>query len=261
MNELRIRFSYRNGTADENRLDLYDGTVSMGGVARVLTIATHAFVNGEVRTRGDLAHGATLYLKPPKRGSFEFDAVVVWVLGATSSGVFYDFLKYCFSEAVGIPDAAEKDSAALWRRIEPTLGELPAVLENPLRDVHRPIRQQPSMTLTVQRPRGEELITFDARTDSYLQPHDEPLMSPVTGNVTRYNTLSRWGKIYSGAEGRVVSFLLDESISERERSLITWSLHESNLGRAGKLLIGGKSVVTPSGFVKRYNVDSVGVAP
>jgi hypothetical protein len=60
MAELRLKFRYEHGTADSNRLQLYDGSTSISGLARALTIATHAFVNGEVRTRGDLAHGAKL---------------------------------------------------------------------------------------------------------------------------------------------------------------------------------------------------------
>ncbi len=256
MSELRLKFVFEKGTADKNWLDLYDGSVSLQGIARALTITTHAFLNGEVRTRGDAAHGAKFFLRPPQRGSFIFDTVI-WISGAVASGIFYDYVKYTFHEATGIDDKFDNASPALQKRIEPTLGELPAVLESSLQDVHRPIRVEPKMTLKVMRPRGEILATFDSKTSSYLQPREINVTHPIVGNVTRYNTLSRWGRFFDKSEGRTVSFYLDPAVSERERSLITWSLHEANLNREGTLYLSATAIVTPTDYIKRYNVSQV----
>jgi hypothetical protein len=258
--EYRFKFTYSGGVADKNRLDLYDGSVSLEGIARALTITTHAFINGEVRTRGDAANGASFYMNPSRPGSFVFE-VVVWMAGAASSGLFYDFVSHSFKEAVGWSDESTRPRRALSERIEPTMGELPAVLESPLKDVHRPIMRNPEMTLRVGRPRGEELITFDTYTGNALQPSIVNLSDPVVGHVTRYNTISRWGRFFDRSSRRVVSFFLEAGVSERERSLITWSLHEANLNRDGSLYLYATAVTTSSGIIKRYNVSSVSDRP
>jgi len=260
MQELRLKFVYRHGDADDGQLNLYDGAKSLEGIARALTIAVHAFANGEVRTRADVAHNAELYIRSPQRGSFVYEAVIF--LGvAVASGVFYDFIKHTFNEAVGhILD--EPQNRALAARIEPTMGELPAVLENALIDVHRPLMRSPKMTLTVTRPRGEELVTFTNATGQTLQPQEVGVPDPIIGHVTRYNTISRWGRLYDFSERRVVSFLLSQDLTETARSLVTWSLHENNLGREAKLYMRGTALVSPmQQRIKRYQISQVSDKP
>lgn len=260
MPELRIKFVYERGTADGHRLDLYDGAKSLEGIARTLTITTHALLNGEIRTRADAAHGAELYIHAPRSGSFIYEASI-FIGGAVSSGIFYDFLKYTLKEAIGRLDD-EPIRPSLQDRIEPTMGELPAVLENALLDVHRPLMQEPEMILKVTRPRGEVLAVFDRETGLSLLPRSETLDEPVLGNVTRYNTLSRWGKLYDRSEGRVISFHLSEDLTARERALITWSLHESNLRREHYLYFSVIALRSASqNRTKRYTITRVSRTP
>jgi len=261
MSEIRLKFMYEHGSADRHLLDLYDGAVSLGGIARAMTLATHALVNGEIRTRGDAAHGAKFYLRPAQPGSFVFEALISMAAVVCTSAVFYNFIKQAFQAAVGGPDNASELPPAVQKRIEPTLDELSTVLEPSLIDVHRPIYQAPEMTLKVMRPRGEVLVVFDQHTHAYLQPKTVTVHHPVAGNVTRYNTNSRWGRFYDKAAGRTVSFFLSEDISERERSLVTWSLHESNLLREGTLYFSATANVTPTNRVKRYDVTHVHEKP
>lgn len=261
MPDFRLKFRYENGSAADGQLDLYDGAVSLEGIARAITITTHALLNGEVRTRADAAHGAEFHLRAPQRGSFVYEAAI-FVAGACSSGLFYDFVKYAFREAVGkFDELTDPPRPSLQDRIAPTMGELPAVLESALIDVHRPIRQQPEMTLSVTKPRGEVLVEFDSQTGLYLQPRTVAMPDAVVGTVTRYNTVSKWGKIYDRSEGRIISFFLSPDLTQRERSLITWSLHESNLHREGTLYLRATAVVSPSDRVKRYNVSRVSETP
>ena len=179
------------------------------------------------------------------------------MVDACAAGLFYDFVRHTFREVVGSAQDDADLQNGLLKRIEPTMGELPTVLEGPLREVHRPIREHAEMTLTIEGPRGEQIITFDANTNAALQSQIVDLPDLIYGNVTRYNTLSRWGKAYIQSEHRVVSFVLGEGLSEHERSLITWSLHERNLNREGRIRFQGSAVVSPSGKVKRYNVSNV----
>ena len=260
MSEIRVKFRYERGTADDNRLNLYDGAKSLEGIARALTITIHACLNGEVRTRADSATGAELYIRAPQSGSFIYEASI-FVGGAISTGIIYDFVKYAFNEAVGLHED-EPQRKSLRDRIEPTIGELPAVLETALIDVHRPMLQEPEMKLLVTRPRGEILAEFTQETGLYLQPQTIALPEPVIGNVTRYITISRWGKLYDRSEKRIISFLLNPDLKERERSLITWSLHESNMNRDGRLYVKASAVVSPTQQrTKRYLISKVSQEP
>lgn len=260
MKELRIKYHYEHGIADTGRLDLYDASEALRGIARASSIITHAYLNGEVRTQGNAAKGAKFYINTPKRGSFTYEAVI-WFSGAVAGGVFYDFVKYAFNEAVGKINQEEDYRKALSERIEPTIGELPAALESPLDEIHRPIRQDKEIILTVARPRGEKLAVFDSDTALYLLPVTVPAPHPISGNVTKYNSLTGWGKFYDLIEGRTVSFNIDVKSSERQRSLITWSLHENNMGREGKLYLDATAIVTTHGKIKRYNVLNVDDKP
>lgn len=233
MSELRIKYKYEYGIADTGRLELYDAAIALRGISRASAIITHAFINGEVRSHGEAAKGAKFYINTPKRGSFIYEATIFFSV-TVSSGLFYDFIKYGFNESVG-KFGNDDYYKSLNERIEPTIGELPAVLESALDEVHRPIKQDNEMQLTVTRPHGEKLAVFDSDTAVYLMPSTVPAPHPISGNVTKYNSLTGWGKFFDVIEGRTVSFSIALDSSERQRSLITWSLHESSLGREGLL--------------------------
>ena len=260
MSELKINFKYEHGSADTGKLDLYDASVALNGISRSLSIITHAYINGEVRTHGEAARGAKFYINTPKRGSFIFEAAIFFG-GSVVGGVFYDFVKYALNEAVGKIDKTENYSKALLKRIEPTIGELPAVLESPLYDVHRPIRKEYEITLTASRPRGEVLALFDSDTALYLLPTTVDAPHPISGNVTKYNSLTGWGRFFDITEGRIISFNISLDSPDYQRSLITWSLHEHNMGRSGALYLKAKAVVTPSGKIKRYIVKEISNTP
>lgn len=260
MPELKIKFHYERGLAESGRLELYDAAIALKGIARASTIITHAYLNGEIKTRGDSAEGAKLYIDTPKRGSFVYEAAI-WTAGALTSGIFYDFIKYGFTEAVGKFNDTDDYSKALNKRIEPTIGELPVILESALEEVHRPIRQDRDIVLTVTRPRGETLAEFNADTLQYLMPTTVPAPHEISGNVTKYNSLTGWGKFFDLIEGRTISFNIDLNSTERQKSLITWSLHENNMRRNGLLYLSANAVIAPSGRIKRYIVHGVSDNP
>lgn len=255
MAELKLRFHYEGGIAESGRLELYDAAIALRGIARTSSIITHAYLNGAIRTHGDGAEGAKFYIDTPKRGSFVYEAIV-WTAEAINSGLFYDFFKYGLNETVG-RNGDNGNSKALNTRIEPTIGELPMVLESALQEMHKPIREDDAVKLVVTKPRGEELAVFDSETGIYLLPSTVPAPHVISGNVTKYNSLTGWGKFYDLVERRTISFNIDLSSSEREKSLITWSLHENNMKRTGLLYFGANAVVSPTSRVKRYIVHHV----
>jgi hypothetical protein len=257
--ELKIKYHYEKGIADTGKLELYDAAIALKGISRASAIITHAFLNGETRTYGGAAKGAKFYIYTPKRGSFVYEAAIFFA-GSVSSGLFYDFVKYGYNEAVGKHDD-EAYTSALDKRIEPTIGELPVVLESALDEIHRPIKQDDEIQLTIARPRGEILAVFDSDTAQYLLPSTNPAPHPISGNVTKFNSLTGWGKFFDLIEARTVSFKLNLNSIERQKSFITWSLHETNLGRKGLLYLRANAVIAPSGKIKRYLIMDVSNTP
>ncbi|MDO8281724.1 MAG: hypothetical protein Q7U10_03720 [Thermodesulfovibrionia bacterium] len=209
--------------------------------------------------RNWLISGGALYINTPKRGSFIYEAIIFFS-GSVTSGVFYDFLKYGFNEAVG-KFGNDDYYRPLNDRIEPTIGELPVALESALDEIHRPIKEDKRIELTISRPRGEELAVFDTHTAQYLMPSTIPAPHVISGNVTKYNSLTGWGKFFDLIEGRTVSFNIDLSSSERQKALITWSLHENNMKREGRLYLSANAVIAPTRKIKRYIVHKVSDSP
>lgn len=265
MPEYRLKAVYEHGSADNGQLDLYDASVSLQGLARALTIATHAYVAGEVRYRATTAAGTKIYLEPAARGSFieairiVIDNEVVKGLGYGVAGnALYDFIKWALRSGYG---AFQEPPANIKKRIEPVIGELPVALEQPLQLMHRPIYKNKRITLSLDRARGERLITFDQQSAEALAIVESGPEHDIVGNITRFNVLSSWGRLFDRDEGRTISFKLSEALSPEERQLVTWSLDEVNNDRDGTLYFDVNATRTPSGEAKRYLVTAIRQAP
>lgn len=271
MTVIRCRVSYHNGDAEQGRLELYEAGRSIQGLARALSITTHALLHdGEVRAHGDRADGATIYVQPSQRGSFvEQVAVViadpfVQAIGSSVIGAaFYDILRTGWSHATG--HSAEPQTPTLQRmaeRRQEILEELAAGLERPLEELHRPIKRQPVIEIKVTKPRGEALIRLDDETRQYVSTRTQgDDVNNLKGNVTRYNILSGFGRFYNDGDGVTVPFNLAEDLPAREVQLISWSLDQANRGSSGKVLFDVVPVVNARGIVRRYLVKAVRDVP
>ena len=265
---------YEGGDADENRLDLYDGTASIQGVAQAMQIATHAFVNGKLITKAPALKGAKLYLKPSKPGSFLVDIGVFitanpeitlasgGIFAAYTANPFYDFLKMIFGKANGSIDIDPETPSVLKAldRQEPFFDEVAEVMEGSLQRAHRPIGEGVDQIL-IDRPRSG-LVILDENTKDWVNTRDvTPIDNNLTGNVTRYNAITRNGRIYVDQLNRIVPFRLGEAFPLAVLGSLTWSLHGSNSGLGGtqelpkKLTFGAEKVLSASGSVKRLIVS------
>lgn len=265
MPEYRLKAVYEHGPADNGQLDLYDASVSLQGLARALTIATHAYVTGEVRYRATTAAGTKIYLEPASRGSFieairiVIDNEVVQGLGYGVAGnALYDFIKWALRSGYG---AFQDPPPNIKRRTEPVIGELPVALEQPLQQIHRPIYKNKRITLSLDRARGERLITFDHQSAEALAIVESGPERDIVGNITRFNVLSSWGRLFDRGEGHTVSFKLSEVLSPEERRLVTWSLDEVNNGRDGTLYFDVNATRSTAGEAKRYLLTAIRAIP
>jgi hypothetical protein len=257
----RIRIRYQGGTADNQELELYDGTTSIHGFAQALQITTHAYLHNEIVTRATALRGARYFLRPAKPGSFISEFVVLieqypatsTLVGAIGAPVFYDFIKISMRKAAGLfaeDEPETKHVSDLLDRQEPFFDELAEVLEGSLQRAHRPIGDSVT-TATLERPRAE-LIVFNAETKGWVNTRDEmPESEDFSGNVTRYNAITRNGRAYINQIGRIVPFKLDPEFPIGKLGFLTWSLHGRNTDIENQLKFVVREVKSASDRIKR----------
>jgi hypothetical protein len=264
---VRMHFKFDGGSATDGMLDIYDASIAMRGMSRSLNILTHAFLNeGQVRHRGDHAKGARIFVHPPTRGSYDqLVSIVLSVqaLGDLTVGVagaaLWDVTKWAYAKVVG-KDEPPSTPAGRRRveRIEPTFGELNDALQPAVRELHRPIQDDPEIELDLIRPRVGKILTFDRETLGYIaqtiQADDDILIS---GNITRYNILSGYGRLYDDKAGQTVAFEAIRGLSPAKRNLLTRSLDQSQRRDGGKLLLTVSASRDSRGELVKYVVKDV----
>lgn len=258
IHQFGLKLRFQGGDADRHLLELYDGTMSLHGFAQALQIATHAYLNAEVTNRATALKGATFYLKAPRQGSVLTDFVaVIEKYPATvtvSAAAFYDFLKFSIGRATG-SQQAEPENAYVrkrWERDEPFFDDLAEELEGCLQRAHRGIDEGNVVKATIERPKGEGLLVFNKQTSMWVNTREEkPDIYELSGNVTRYNTMTGNGRVYITELKRIVPFRPAPEFPFIKRGLLSWSLHEGNLARADALQFQAKKVESAQGEVKR----------
>jgi len=255
-----FKIRYKGGIAEDHRLSLYDGTASIHGIAQALQISTHAYLNDEIVTRATALNGANFLLRPARQGSFLFDIIMqVEKYPATSSAVaaisapvIYDFMKVVFKRATGDVNA-EPETNHIERLIEnrePFFDELSETLEGSLQRAHRPIGSDIN-NISVERARGP-LFSFDIETQDWVNTNEEDSEDEIfTGNVTRYNSISRNGRAYIEQLNRVIPFKPQKNFPVANLGNITWSLHGSNTDLSNLVEFKGHRIKSANGKTKR----------
>lgn len=269
-NNHKLKIRYNGGDATENRIELYDGSTSIQGFAQALHIATHAFVNGSTIHKAPALKGAQVYLNPAKSGSFLVDISIAiskdpavalsagGIFAAYTAAPFYDFIKMIFGKAVGNADE-EPETPAVRKALEkhePFFDEVAEIMEGSLQRAHRPIGEGVGY-VTVERARSS-LLQLDENTKDWVNTNNiVPPNGSLCGNVTRYNSITRNGRMYVDEFNRVVPFRIGEDFQLSTLGLLTWSLHGSNSGLGGtielpkKLNLDAAQVQSSTGRVKR----------
>lgn len=266
MTKITFAIKYHYGDAEQGRLDMYDAAVSFQGFAKALSITAHALLNdGEIRRKGHSIQGGELYINPSRKGSFE--QIVTFIItnpesigASVAAAAFYDLIKWTWSKTLDLvyePETAHVKK--LSERIEPFIGEMEEVLEVPLEQAHRPIKQNPEMVIALKRQRVGEVVRLDAETLKSVSLRTEPEVTEnIKGNITRYNILSGYGRFYDDDLERTVSFKVEEDVSSTQKQLLTWSMHYAQESEGGgKILIDAKRILTARGVVKRYVVSGI----
>lgn len=267
MKEIKFKISYRKGEADSGRLDMYDASTSLQGFAKALSITTHAMLNdGEIKKKGNRIEGAKLYIHPSRKGSFEelltlaIEEKVALSIGlSVVANVFYDLIKWTWSQTLEkTHEPSTPQVKKLRDRVEPFIGEMEEALETPLEQAHRPIKLNENMTISIVRSKVGDVVTLDQNTlKSVSLSTENNLITGITGNVTRFNILSGFGRFYDDSLDKTVSFKLQDRITSKQKQWFPWSMYHAQNGDGGKIQLEVKRVMSAKGAVKRYLVYGV----
>ncbi|MDA9553628.1 MAG: hypothetical protein P8O77_03850 [Emcibacteraceae bacterium] len=109
-----------------------------------------------------------------------------------------------------------------------------------------------SAALQFQFPLVRLHTSFDQDTQDWVNTRNEmPYEDIITGNVTRFNSITRNGRIYVDQLQKVVPFKLDVDFPIVTVGLLTWSLHGSNTDLPKKLELKARHVRSAHGLTKR----------
>lgn len=108
-------------------------------------------------------------------------------------------------------------------------------------------------------------MRLDHKTMAYVSIREEGEQEEgIIGNVTKYNILSGYGRIYIDQLERTIPFDLDTEVSAVEKEFLTKSSHDRNRGLDGKISLKASRILTGRGELKRfkvYGVEWIGNAP
>jgi hypothetical protein len=262
---LDIVIRYDGSTADSGQLNLFQAAESLDGIARVINVIAHAFSNdGEIRERLTAPEGAETYLTAAKKGCFEETVTVVFdsstvekIKPSVIVGNFWDFLTASIAAAIG----REHDpNTPMVRKITEKnitfFEEIAEELENSLLRLHRPIKSKGADTITFYRPKVGDAITLDKSSLVYVSVRDqESELSYWHGNVTKYNSLTGYGRIYLDEAGETIPFKIErfnENISARRAA--TASMNDREHEEGGKRRVGAFAVRNATGNLKRLTI-------
>lgn len=266
--DLNFTLRIEGGDADEGILDIYDAANTMYGLARATNLVSHAFSNNdEVKKKGDSAIGVKIFIHPSRKGCFEEQVKIVFSSAVTQkighsviNKNFFDYLTWCWSEAVGIPYAP---STPFVRKIysnkkkEGFIHDIAFTLEKPFIYMQKTIKNNPDAKIYIERPMVGDILSLDSATFNYVsETIIESRKFNIIGNVTTFNILSDFGRMYSDQDKKLISFNLSEP-KDRIRDLATKSMNDFTKKLPGKVVFTVSKVTNKSGILRRYIVHDV----
>lgn len=227
--EITAILRVEGGTADQGILDIHDAANMIYGLARAINTVTHSFGNNEeVKSKAKQSTGAKTFIHSSRKGCFEeqvdihFAPKIVKKIGpSVISNNFWDYLTCCWSFASGVPSQPVTPHVLKVLEKNPVFFyEIADALETPLALLHRPIVREKTATIFLARPRVGDVIRFDRNTLDFVTTREEQTETGyIEGNVTRFNVLSNFGRLFSDEERKVVSYNLANPDDRRVRDL------------------------------------------
>lgn len=259
------------GTADDGMLEIYDAASMIHGIARAINIVAHSFATSEkeIRVKAHTARGVKTLLHSSKKGCFEEQVDVIFSHKLTSNigpsvivANFWDYLTYCWSAAAGTTHSPTSSHLKkITSKDEDFFFIIGDALESAMLDIHKPILRDNKVKIYLSRPRVGDTLEFNRETLAHITTRiEESEILKFEGNVTRFNVLSDFGRLYSDKENRIISFkLADNRNNKSMQKNVVQSMQDRIAGKGGKLKFDASQVISSQGLVKRYVIHDIEV--
>jgi len=264
-NELIIKF--QGESADAHVLPAYEGSVSIGGLARSVVVVGNYLAEGEIRKKAPFSEHLQFYLHPPRAGSFEtlitFATTnpellaISGIIGAISLNVFSNFvwdgIKYCFNRVVGKEVQPETNElAALSEKRGGDLEALVDAIEAPAKDAHVAIGRGASKILLI--TGSNNIVTLNETTKRYVTTTlRSELPQTKLVSVGMFNVNTRYGRVFDYEHGKTVPFIVSRHATPHTIGNISTSLDRYARRMLNKdVMIKFISETDVDGRAKRY---------
>lgn len=266
--KLSFTIRYTGGSADENTLNLYDAGISLQGLSRALSISAEALVTKgkAVRKRATSTTNVKTFVQPSKRGSFIETVTIIFEEPAVSAigisviaSAFWAMLEYSWKIASGQEATTDNRLVQkIFRENESLDVQLSDVLEKPIRQIHRPIKDGNEMEIEVYRPRKGSLLKFNSNTKEYVSTIVEAgIQENIKCNVTKYNIITGYGRLFVDDLNKTIAFNIDrEELSVLQEDIIKESIFNASATNyeGAKILIDAEVKKDRQGNTLRYKI-------
>lgn len=263
--KIPFSFKFESGSNNFTKLGLYYGANALGALSEIISITTHAILHDEVRDHTTAVKGFSVDFKNSHTGSFvqKFEVELtsedtLRTMNYLGVDAYVELLAIHLALPLGNPMALQTQSAKRWFRSYMNNGEeLLERLQNPLRNLHKPVYGQGyQMVLSKART---PLVGFNERTHDYLttsvtSDHREIIRMAVS----RFNARTGTGRFIMDDEADSISFSPYRNvISQQTRSRLADSLRDLANDRFTIVEAEVTRVSARDGRIKHYHLHSV----
>lgn len=267
--KIKLHYGTEGGVSNEGLIDAYLGSKAIHGICRFANIITHALLNNNtVNKKAKSVKGANTYLKGASKGCFE-ETLEIHILRKTLDKIgraslkneFWDLSELCINNLIGndytpqtpwLKKQLEKDDDAL------DVDHLIFRTEAAFKDMLIPIGINGIKSAFISDARSNDIFVFNQDTKMYVTSETtQQKQEWITGNATRLSALSKYGRLYSDEEGRVISFEIANIENVRIKNILLTSLKQRINNEPAKLSLKVRKVLSGVGTVKKYLIDDI----
>lgn len=264
-----VGFSARftGGEADKHRLPAYEAGQSLHGISRSLIVLGHYLATGEVRKRYPFTPQVSIYLHPPRAGSFETllqivtdPALLVFgsVLGDVSTNIAAnlatDFIRHLYKRTTG--QVSQPDTAIVETLENARPGDVEALadaIEPALKLAHASIGPGAQNIFIVNG--DNNVVHFNEGTKRYLE--NERISDQVEEqdiSIGSYNVNQRTGRAFFHDLGKTVPFKVLKGSPASTVPALLHSMGEYADKRPPNIRVRFVRTTAGDGTTKRINI-------
>jgi len=253
-----MQIIFQGGEADAHRIDLYEGSESLAGLARASTLVAHYISTSQVRFRAPYSNQLQYYLTGAQDGSLtilisEISRIANEAQAAAARMRASRLLGRVVRRATG----QEAEGPLTVDGLDIPAGDIDALAEAAtpgLQRAHRWI-DQGNKSITIRPGHGQE-FNFNTETKEYLEAEEVSPQEDIQDvSVGALNVNSRNGRVFFHDLGRTVPFWVPRDATDRTIPTLSRYLTQYAEKTGATVNIRFRRVRYPDGRLKRLIVS------